>query len=117
MRNSSSPFCWPGLRRFGGIIALASLVLTAFLPVVALAGGKHRKFREWLSVLSGEDRAKYEAAKKQALLNPEVRAADERRRAADAEYDRLLHAEMLKVDPSLKAMIEKREELLQHNDL
>lgn len=98
---------------------LLGLALSFIALFPAAGGDKHarnQKFREWLSVLSNEDRAKYRAARKQALLNPEVRAANERRRKMDEDYRHLLHAEMLRLDPSVKPIIEKAEELERHAD-
>ena len=78
--------------------------------------GKHHKISEWLSALSTDEQAKFRAAHKQALQNPEVRAAAERRKQANAEYHDLLHREMLRIDPSLKPLLEKLSELARHNE-
>ncbi len=78
--------------------------------------GKNQKLREWLSLMSQEDRAKYKAAKKEAMRSPDVKAAHEQRQKIDAEYRQLLHAEMLRIDPSIKPLLEKAEELQQRND-
>ena len=87
-------------------------------PVVAgEKHGRHEKLREWLGLLSEQDRAKYKAAKKQAMLNAEVQAANERRRKVDAEYRHLLHAEMLRIDPSVRPLLDKVEELERRDDL
>ena len=72
---------------------------------------KHHKVREWLSLLSDADRAKLRAAKEQALKDPAVQAANQRRKQADAEYLELLHKEMLKTDPSLKPLLDAITEL------
>jgi hypothetical protein len=77
---------------------------------------KHHKLWELLGSLSGDEQAKFRAARKQAMENPEVMAAHERRKKADAEYRELLDREMLRIDPSLKSLIEKTSQLRQHAD-
>ena len=67
---------------------------------------KHHRVQEWLSLLSDEDRSKLRAAKEQALKDPAVQAANQRRKQAEAEYLELLHKEMLKTDPSLKPLLD-----------
>ncbi len=103
--------------RYAGLFLSFGVSFILLSPVVGgEKHGKHQKFREWLSLLSEDDRAKYKAAKKQAQLNPDVKAANERRRKVDADYRRLLHAEMVRRDPSVKPLLEKAEELERHND-
>ncbi len=77
---------------------------------------QHHKLWELISALSSEDHAKLKAAKEQALKIPEIRDANERRKAADFEYRELLHREMSKSDPSLKPVLEKITELKKHDD-
>ena len=77
---------------------------------------KHHKVQEWLSLLSDVDRAKLRAAKEQALKDPAVQAANQRRKQADAEYRELLHKEMLKTDPSLKSLLDTLTELKKRAD-
>ena len=92
----------------------AALIGAAFFAIGSLAhaedpGGKHHKHhkvQEWLSLLSEEDRAKLRAAKEQAIKDPAVQAANQRRRQAEVEYLELLHKEMLKIDPSLKPLLD-----------
>ncbi len=76
---------------------------------------KHGRYREWLQLLSEEDRAKYKTARAQALKDPAVAAARERKKKADTEYRSLLNNEVLKVDPSLKPMLDKLSELDQQD--
>ena len=105
-------------------IFYAALLGAAFFATGSLAhaedpGGKHhkhQKVQEWLSLLSGGDRAKLRAAKEQALKDPAVQAANQRRKQADAEYLELLHKEMLKTDPSLKPLLDTITELKKHAD-
>jgi hypothetical protein len=102
----------------------AALIGAAFFAMGSLAhaedpGGKHHKHhkvQEWLSLLSDADRAKLRAAKEQALKDPAVQAANQRRKQADAEYLELLHKEMLKTDPSLKPLLDTITELKKHAD-
>jgi hypothetical protein len=102
----------------------AALIGAAFFATGSLAhaedpGGKHHKHhkvQEWLSLLSGGDRAKLRAAKEEALKDPAVQAANQRRKQADAEYLELLHKEMLKTDPSLKPLLDTITELKKHAD-
>ena len=56
------------------------------------------------------------AAKEQAMKDPAVQAAHERRKQADAEYRQLLDSQMLKADPSLKPLLDKIQELRKHDD-
>jgi hypothetical protein len=72
---------------------------------------KHGKVQEWLSLLSKAERGKLRAAKEQALKDPAVQAANQRRKQAEAEYRELLHKEMLKTDPSLKPLLDTITEL------
>jgi hypothetical protein len=69
-----------------------------------------------LNAASAEDTAKYRAAKKQAMLDPAVQAANERRKKANAEYRELLEREMLKADPSIKPMLEQMNDLRKHDN-
>jgi hypothetical protein len=78
---------------------------------------KHQKFWQLLRHLSRDELSRFETAKTEAQKKPEVQAANKRRKDADAEYRRLLHAEMLKVDPSLKSLLERIAELSKHNDI
>ena len=102
----------------------AALIGVAFFATGSLGhaedpGGKHhkhQKVQEWLSLLSGGDRAKLRAAKEQALKDPAVQAANQRRKQADAEYLELLHKEMLKTDPSLKPLLDTITELKKRAD-
>jgi hypothetical protein len=104
---------------------LAALVIVALLTgVLPLSGQqqeetltKHQKFWQWLKHLSPDERSRFEIAKKEAQKEPEVEAANERRKEADAEYRRLLHAQMLKIDPSLKSLLERIAQLRKHNDI
>jgi hypothetical protein len=82
-------------------------------------GGKHHKYhkvQEWLSLLSGEDRAKFRAAKEQATKNPAVQAANQRRKQTETEYLELLHKEMLRIDPSLKPLLDTITDLKKRAD-
>jgi hypothetical protein len=77
---------------------------------------KHHKVQEWLSLLSDADRAKLRAAKEQALKDAAVQAANQRRKQAEAEYRELLHKQMLKIDPSLKPLLDTITELKKRAD-
>ena len=102
----------------------AALLGATFFAIGSFAraedpGGKHHKDRnvqEWLSLLSEEDRAKFHAAKEQATKDPAVQAANERRKQAEAEYLELLHKEMLKIDPSLKPLLDAITDLKKRAD-
>ena len=78
--------------------------------------GKHHKLWSVLNALSPEEHAKLRAARQQALANPEVRAADERRKKVDAEYRDLLDREMLRIDPSLKPLLDSLGDLRKRAD-
>jgi predicted DNA-binding transcriptional regulator YafY len=100
--------------------SIAVLVLT----VASLTGfaqeadkqARHHKLWEALNALSPDDHARLRTARKQALENPEVRAADERRKKADAEYRELLDREMLRIDPSLKPLLDSLGDLRKRAD-
>jgi hypothetical protein len=101
---------------------LTAVVLFQFvLPLSAQDDGKkherHRKLSELLTTLSSADREKYHAARKQAMTNPEVADAAERRKKADEEYRQLLRREILKSDPSLAPFLDKLSQLRRHDDL
>ena len=103
-------------------LAIASAVIAGSPVVMTFAQddqgkhGKHHKFAEWLDALSADQLAKLRAARTKALNNPDVHAADERRKKADAEFHNLLRQEMLRIDPSLKTMLDKLEELRKYRD-
>lgn len=78
---------------------------------------RHHKVSEWLSILSSDSREKLRNAKQTALKDPAVQAAKVRRDQAEAEYRQLLHREMLRVDPSVKPLLETITELKSHDDL
>jgi hypothetical protein len=99
----------------------AALIGAAFFAIGSLAhaedpAGKHHKVQEWLSLLSEVDRAKLRAAKEQAIKDPGVQAANQRRKQAEAEYLELLHKEMLKIDPSLKPLLDTITDLKKRAD-
>jgi hypothetical protein len=106
------------MKRF---IAIATLTVLAVSAAEARdQSEKHprsHKFWELLMSLSPADRDKYHSARKQAMTNPEVAAANERRKKAEFEYHKLLHREMLKADPSLAPLLNKISELRSHEDL
>ena len=77
---------------------------------------KYQKVQEWLSLLSDADRAKLRAAKEQALKDPTVQAANQRRKQADTEYHDLLDKEMLKTDPSLEPLLDAITDLKKRAD-
>jgi hypothetical protein len=77
---------------------------------------RHRKLWQLLATLSSADRQKYSAARKQALANAEVAAADKRRQQAELEYRKLLRQEMLKTDPSLAPLLDQLAELRRRED-
>jgi hypothetical protein len=102
----------------------AALIGVAFFATVGLARAedseakhhKHHKVREWLSLLSEHDRTKFRTAKEQAMKDPSVQVANQRRKQAEAEYRELLYKEMLKTDPSLKPLLDTISELKKHDD-
>ncbi|PZR75000.1 MAG: hypothetical protein DLM73_06390 [Chthoniobacterales bacterium] len=103
---------------------LASAVVIGFLSIVSLGHTqdgeekhhKHHKLWDLLNAASPEEHAKFRAAKKQAMLDPAVQAAYERRKKADVEYRDLLDKEMLKVDPSLKPLLDRVNDLKKRDD-
>jgi hypothetical protein len=103
------------------IITIASIMLLASSAADARdQSEKHqRSHKLWalLMSLSPADRDKYHSARKQAMTNPEVAAAAERRKKAELEYHKLLDREMLKADPSLAPLLDKISELRRHEDL
>ena len=85
-----------------------AVLLTGNSPAVGQPSEEtHNKHQQWLKLMSADERAKFEAAKKEAMKDPDVKAANERRKQADAEYRRLLHNQLLKADPSLKPLLDK----------
>lgn len=102
-------------------LMLAAVALLAMFSSLSAQGWdpkpkKHHKIRELLNALSGDERVKLRAAKEQAMKDPAIQAADERRKHADAEYRELLHRRMLKANPSLKPLLEKITELKHYDD-
>lgn len=77
-------------------LALSSLSSHAHAEDADKARHKHQTLQEWLSLLSGEDRARLRNAKKEALKNSTVQAARRRRHVeVQREYRALLCKEML----------------------
>ncbi len=93
-----------------------TMVLVILWTLAPAVQARHHKVSQWLSGLSSESRGRLHAAKKEALKDPAVRAASERKKQADAEYRELLHREMLRRDPSLKPLLEKITKLQEKND-
>ena len=77
---------------------------------------RHHKYKEWLTLLSAADRGKFKTARNQALKDPGVAAANQRRKEADAQYRELLHKEILRIDPTLKPMLDALTDLKGHTD-
>lgn len=69
-----------------------------------------------MQLLSSDNGAKFRAAKKQPLENASVKDARKRRNRLDEEYRQLLRAEMLRLDPLLKSLLEKTDELNKSKD-
>ena len=101
-----------------GMIGVALFAMSSLTRAQDLEekGRKHHKLHEWLSLLSGEDRAKLHSVKEQALKDPAVQEAYQRRKKAEAEYRELLYKEMLKTDPSLKPLLDTIDDLKKHGD-
>jgi hypothetical protein len=101
-----------------GTLCCASLCFAS--PAHAQEEGKsrhrHHRYKEWLTLLSSGDRAKFKTAKDQALKDPAVAAANQRRKEADAQYRELLQKEILRIDPTLKPMIDALTDLKGHSD-
>lgn len=66
--------------------------------------GRHHRMHANLSV---DERTKLWAARRRALEDPAVQAARDRRQQANREYRQLMHASMLKADPSVQPILEK----------
>ena len=101
-----------------GMIGVAFLAISSLGRAQDLEGKghKHHKLQEWLSLLSGEDRAKLHSVREQALKDPAVQEAYQRHKKAQSEYRELLHKQMLKTDPSLKPLLDKIDDLKKHDD-
>ena len=118
--NTASQLRPKDLKKISSIVWVA-IALVASAPLLSAQDeearqGKHHKLSEWLRAFSPEEQAKLRAAHKQALENPDVRAADERRKQANADYHDQLHREMLRIDPSLKPLLDKLSDLRRHNE-
>ena len=104
------------------LLIAAALVLLQLVPCAQAQetgekSGKHHKLWEWFNEMSPDELAKFRTARNQAMKDPAVQAANEKRKQADAEYRELLRAQMLKADPSLKPLLDKIKELRKHDDL
>src|SRR5262245_13270784 len=75
-------------------LAFSSLSSHAHAEDADKARHKHQRLQEWLSLLSGEDRARLRNAKKEALKNSAVQAARPQVEV-QREYRALLCKEML----------------------
>ncbi len=71
------------------------------------AQGRHGRHARLLANLSPDERAKLRAAHRQAMADPAVQAAKDRRRQAAREFRQLHRAKMLQVDPSIQPILDK----------
>ncbi len=64
------------------LIGFTSLAIAVTAGAQSDEGGKskHHGAWKWLQILSGDEQAKYRAARKAALQDSDVHAADEKRR-------------------------------------
>jgi hypothetical protein len=90
-------------------------ILASALPLVPSAVGqdaedvgKWRKHHEErFANLSPEERQKLEAAHQKAMQDPAVWSAHEKMRQAQKEFRGVLHAAMLKADPTVQPILDK----------
>ena len=66
--------------------------------------GRHAKM---LANLSPDERAKLRAAHRQAMADPAVQAAKDRRRQAAREFRDLKRSRMLQADPTIQPILDK----------
>ena len=103
------------------LVAVSTVGAFAFASVLVAQQAeekpsRHHRFSDLLKLFSDEERAKFKAAKERAMKDPAVRAAREKRDKADEEYRELLHAQMVKIDPSVKPLIDKTAQLKKRRD-
>ena len=103
-----------------GILCAIACLASGSIAQGGIFGHKHHhdhRFSDWLALLSSEDRAKLKRAKADALNDPIVSAAKQRRDEAEVEYRDLLHRKMIQIDPTVQPFVEQISELKTHTDL
>jgi hypothetical protein len=86
-----------------------AIILAIVATASGCAGSAHpRESRSrWLEGVSRSDRVKLHALREVVKNDPAVRAADEKRKRANAEYHEALRAAILKRDPSLAPILDQ----------
>jgi hypothetical protein len=94
---------------FLGLKSSVAIVLAIVATVSGCAGSAHpRESRSrWLEGVSHADRIKLRALREMVKNDPEVRAANEKRKRANDEYHEALRAAILKRDPSLATILDQ----------
>jgi membrane-bound lytic murein transglycosylase B len=109
----------PAVMLLSSLMKITTLVMTALLAVsIQVAtpvsaqdtkspGKEWRRSETRWGNLSGEEREKMKAAHNKAMLDPSVAAAKQKLRQARNEFRDVMHAAMLKADPSIQPILQK----------
>ena len=95
------------------LAALAATAALQFSPTVSAQTSErqerwqHRGHGRFLASLTADERAKFKAAHKQAMADPAVQAAKNRRQQAAKDFRDLKRAAMLRADPSIQPILDK----------
>ena len=99
------------------VVAFAYLGLVQFVPAQESTekGTHHGGWRKWIELLPGGEKVKLKAVHALAMEDPAVRAADEKRKQAEKDFHDILRAAMLKIDPTVRPILDKMPEPKKHH--
>jgi hypothetical protein len=103
-------------RRVVAIFFIATSLQLSSCASFQIFNSEHRGRHNWLASLSQEDQMKIRALRARAMQDPAVQAARQKKERANKEYRDALRAAMLKLEPSVKPILEKIPEPKKRND-
>jgi hypothetical protein len=95
------------------LLMLAAAAALQFAPVALAEDSdaadypRRGRYAKMLADLSPEERAKLRAARRQAMADPAVQAAKDRKIQAAREFRELKRARMLQADPTIQPILDK----------
>jgi hypothetical protein len=94
----------------GAVLACLGLVQLVPAQESDEKGSHHGGWKKWIELLPGGEKVKLRAVHALAMEDPAVRAADEKRKQAEKEFQDTLRAAMLKIDPTVQPILDKMPE-------
>jgi hypothetical protein len=92
--------------------AVSACLLVQFVPAqdTVEKDTHHGGLKKWIDLLPGGEQVKLKAVHALAMEDPAVRAADEKRKQTEKEFQDILRAAMLKIDPTVQPILDKMPE-------